>query len=85
MEKQWGLYMLECADGTLYTGITDDLPRRLKAHNQGKGAKYTRSRRPVQLRYWQVCADHSQALKLEYRMKQRTRAEKLALIQQAQK
>lgn len=82
MEKQWVLYILECGDGTLYTGITDDLSRRLKAHSQGKGAKYTRGRGPLKLRYVESCADHSAALKLEYRMKQRTRVEKLALIRE---
>lgn len=84
MEKQWGVYILECGDGTLYTGITDDLPRRLKAHQQGRGAKYTRGRGPIKLRYWHECADHSQALKLEYRIKRLTRAEKLALIPENQ-
>ena len=82
MEKQWVLYMLECGDGTLYTGITDDLPRRLSAHAQGKGAKYTRGRGPLTLRYVEQCTDRSSALKLEYRMKQRTRGEKLALIRE---
>lgn len=82
MEKQWVLYILECGDGTLYTGITDDLTRRLKAHSQGKGAKYTRGRGPLKLRYLEHCGDHSAALKLEYRMKQRTRGEKLALIRE---
>ena len=50
MEKQWVLYILECKDGTYYTGITDDLPRRLAAHRSGKGAKYTRGRGPLLLR-----------------------------------
>lgn len=80
MEKQWGVYILECGDGTLYTGMTDDLPRRLKAHQQGRGAKYTRGRGPLSLRYWCECDDHSQALKLEYRIKRLTRAQKLVLI-----
>ena len=82
MEKQWVLYILECGDGTLYTGITDDLTRRLKAHSQGKGAKYTRGRGPLKLRYVESCADHSAALKLEYRMKQLSRAQKLVLIEE---
>ena len=51
MEKKWYLYILECGDGTLYTGITDDVQRRFKAHSQGKGAKYTRGRGPLTLRY----------------------------------
>ena len=82
MEKQWVLYILECGDGTLYTGITDDLMRRLKAHSQGKGAKYTRGRGPLKLRYVESCCDHSAALKLEYRMKQLSRAQKLVLIEE---
>ena len=82
MEKQWVLYILECGDGTFYTGITDDLKRRLKAHSQGKGAKYTRGRGPLKLRYLEACEDHSVALKLEYQMKQRTRQQKLELIRE---
>ena len=82
MEKQWVVYILECGDGTLYTGITDDLQRRLKAHSQGKGAKYTRGRGPLKLRYLENCEDHSAALKLEYQMKQRTRQQKLELIRE---
>jgi putative endonuclease len=79
MEKQWVLYILECGDGTFYTGITDDLKRRLKAHSQGKGAKYTRGRGPLKLRYLEDCEDHSAALKLEYQMKQRTRQQYLQI------
>ena len=82
MEKQWVLYILECGDGTFYTGITDDLKRRLKAHSQGKGAKYTRGRGPLKLRYLEHCEDHSAALKLEYQMKQHTRQQKLELIRE---
>ena len=82
MDKQWVLYILECGDGTLYTGITDDLNRRLSAHREGKGAKYTRGRGPLILRYTQPCADHSAALKLEYRIKQYTRQQKLTLIRE---
>ena len=51
MDKQWVVYMLECKDGTLYTGITDRLEHRLEAHRAGKGAKYTRGRSPLKLRY----------------------------------
>ena len=47
MEKEWTVYILQCRDGTLYTGITDDLQRRLRAHQEGKGAKYTRGRGPL--------------------------------------
>ena len=81
MEKQWVLYILECKDGTLYTGITDDLERRLAAHRAGKGAKYTRGRSPLTLRYVEKCDDHSHALRREYAVKQLTRTEKLELCQ----
>lgn len=84
MEKQWVVYILRCADGTLYTGITDDLQRRLKLHSEGKGAKYTRGRGPVQLCRTELCESHSAALKREYAIKQLTRAQKLALIQNPQ-
>ena len=80
MEKQWTLYILECGDGTLYTGITDDLERRLKAHEQGKGAKYTRGRGPLTLRYQESLADKSTALKREYEVKRLRKTDKLALI-----
>jgi predicted GIY-YIG superfamily endonuclease len=76
---EWVLYILECGDGTLYTGITDDLPRRLEKHCSGKGAKYTRGRGPLALRYREFCPDHSQALKREYAVKQLSRQEKLRL------
>lgn len=80
MEKQWVLYILECRDGTLYTGITDDLERRIKAHNSGKGAKYTRGRGPLILRYQEPCPDKSSALRREREIKALSRKEKLALI-----
>lgn len=80
MEKDWVLYILECRDGSLYTGITDDLDRRLKAHNAGRGAKYTRGRGPVTLRYQEDCGDHSTALKREIAVKRLTRTQKLELI-----
>ncbi len=79
MEKQWCVYILECKDGTLYTGITDDLQHRLTVHNSGKGAKYTRGRGPVILRHQEPCESYSQALRREIRIKQLTRQEKLAL------
>ena len=82
--KQWILYMLECKDGTLYTGITDDLPRRMQAHASGKGAKYTRGRGPLTLRYIENCQDHSQALRREIQIKRLTKKEKLALFENAE-
>ena len=74
------VYMLRCGDGTLYTGITNDLDRRVRAHNEGKGAKYTRSRLPVTPVYWETQPDKSAALKRELEIKGYSRAEKLALV-----
>ncbi len=76
----WQLYILRCGDGTLYTGITDDLPRRLKAHRSGKGAKYTRGRGPLELVYREDCPDKSAALRREIAVKKLKRQEKLSLI-----
>lgn len=73
-------YMLRCADGTLYSGYTNDLTRRLAVHNSGRGAKYTRSRRPVELVYWQEFADKSAAMRREAELKRLSRAAKEALI-----
>ena len=81
MEKSWKLYILRCGDGSLYTGITTDVERRLEVHRSGKGAKYTRSRGPLELAYVEECGDHSAALKRELEIKAMTRAEKLKLIQ----
>lgn len=75
------VYILLCGDGTLYTGYTNDLERRLAVHNAGKGAKYTRSRLPVCLKYWEVLPNKSSALRRERAIKSLTRREKLALIQ----
>ena len=60
----WYVYILRCGDGTLYTGITDDIPRRLAAHRAGKGAKYTRGRGPLELVYQEQAPDKSAALRL---------------------
>ena len=60
---EYVVYILRCADGTLYTGMTNDLPRRLCAHNSGTGAKYTRARRPVLLFYQEPCGSRSEALR----------------------
>lgn len=75
----WCVYILECSDGSLYTGITNDLQKRLITHNKGKGAKYTCSRRPVTLRVSFDAKDRSSASKEEYRIKQLTREQKLKL------
>ena len=75
------VYLLRCVDGTLYTGCTNDLRRRLAVHNAGKGAKYTRSRLPVSLVYWESLPDKSSALRRESAIKRLSRAQKLSLIQ----
>ena len=80
MESQWYLYMLRCGDGSLYTGITTDVEKRLEAHRTGKGAKYTRGRAPLELVYREECGDHSSALKREIEIKKLTREEKEKLI-----
>lgn len=77
----YSVYILACADGTYYTGITNDLEKRLAAHNTGRGgAKYTRPRRPVQLVYSEVCATRGAALVREAAIKRMTRTEKEALV-----
>lgn len=74
------VYMLKCADGTLYTGVSTDLTRRLKEHNGTiKGAKYTATRRPVTLHYSESAPDRSSAQKREHALKKMTREEKLTL------
>lgn len=78
----WQVYVVRCADGSLYTGIARDVVRRVSEHNGGNGlgASYTRSRRPVVLVYCEAAADRSAASRREYEIKQLSRAEKLALI-----
>jgi putative endonuclease len=74
------VYLLECSDGSLYTGITNDLAARLHTHNQGRGARYTRARLPVKV-VWSKSRQHpTDARRLEYAVKQLSRAEKLALV-----
>lgn len=73
-------YILECRDGSLYTGWTKDLDRRLREHNAGKGAKYTKSRRPVILAYFETFATKKEAMSREYAIKHLKRKEKLALV-----
>lgn len=79
----WTVYMLRCADDTLYTGIARDAAARLAAHNDGRGAKYTRARRPVSLIWAEPATCRSSASKREYAIKRMKRAEKLALLAQA--
>lgn len=76
----WYVYILRCGDGTLYTGSTDDVERRLAAHRAGKGAKYTRGRGPLELVYFEPCGEHAAALRREYALKRLPRGEKLRLI-----
>ena len=68
MESRWYLYILKCKDGTLYTGITTDVEKRLEAHRSGRGAKYTRGRAPLELVYRETCGSHSYALKREHQI-----------------
>ena len=75
------VYILKCADGTLYTGYTTDVTKRVARHNAGKGAKYTRARRPVTLGFVWECLDRSDALRMERRIKRRSRAEKILLME----
>ena len=82
MENTWHLYILRCRDGSLYTGITTDVEKRLEAHRSGKGAKYTRGRGPLELVYREECGTHSDALKREIEIKRLTREQKQALIGQ---
>ena len=80
MDKSWYLYILRCADGTLYTGIARDVEARFAQHSCGKGAKYTRGRGPLELVYREECVDHSTALKRELAVKAMSIEEKLNLI-----
>lgn len=80
--EAWVLYILECADHSLYTGITNRLSSRLEAHQKGTGAKYTRSRLPVKLVYTEICDNRSYASKREYAVKKLTRSQKQELIKQ---
>lgn len=75
------VYILTCADGTLYTGWTNDLAARLQKHNSGKGAKYTRARLPVKLAYYEEYETAREAQSREVKIKQLSRGEKLALIE----
>jgi putative endonuclease len=80
--KQYSVYIVVCSDFTLYTGISNDVNKRIESHNLGKGAKYTKTRRPVRLVYEKKCGCKSDALKLEYKTKQLSRTEKIKLCQE---
>lgn len=77
---KWIVYILECADNSLYTGITNDLERRLEEHRTGRGAKYTKHRRPLTMRYSEYQDTKGAALKREAAIKSLDRSAKLALI-----
>lgn len=79
-ELPWCLYVLLCSDDTLYTGISNDVPARVKKHNLGKGAKYTRSRLPVRLLECATVGDKGAALRFEHRFKKLSRAQKLSVL-----
>lgn len=80
-EKAWFLYVLRCVDDTFYTGTTTDISRRINEHNTKKcGAKYTKTRRPVELIFWLDFENRSQAQKAEYKFKKLTRAQKEKII-----
>lgn len=77
---EWKVYILECKDKTLYTGITNNLQRRILQHESGQGAKYTKGRGPFRVIYTESCDDKSMALRREHQIKQLTKQEKLDLI-----
>lgn len=83
MEKNF-TYIVECSDHTLYTGWTNDLEKRITAHNEGKGAKYTKTRRPVRLVYFETFATKEEAMSREYRIKRLSRRKKQQLIAEIQ-
>lgn len=78
--EKWFLYILECSDGSFYTGITNDLERRVKMHGDGRGAKYTRSRRPVRMIYSESCKGRTAAMVRECAVKTYSKKEKMKLI-----
>jgi len=77
---RWCVYLLRCGDGTLYAGITTDLPRRLAAHRRGRGARYTRGRGPLRVVHVELARDRSAASRREHELKSLPRAAKLALL-----
>lgn len=73
-------YIVECSDGSLYTGWTNDLEKRIRAHNSGKGAKYTKSRRPVVLLYYEEFQTKEEAMRREWEIKQMSRQKKMRMV-----
>lgn len=82
---RWFLYVLRCADGSLYTGVTKDLERRFKMHSEGKGSKYTRTRRPLKLLYRETCRDRTDALIRECVVKAYPKEKKEKLVAAGEK
>jgi len=82
-EEIYYVYILRCRGGSLYTGWTNDLAKRIEAHNKGQGAKYTKGRGPVELIYHEEYSNKSEALKREYAIKRFSKAQKLELIQKS--
>ena len=81
MDSEWFVYILRCSDDSLYTGVTNDVPRRLNEHNHAThGAKYTKARRPVTLVYAEEAMDRASAQRREHELKSLTRLQKLRLI-----
>lgn len=79
-KKDWLVYVLRCADGSYYTGCTNNLTQRIRSHNNQNGAKYTRGRTPVKVVYCEKNLSHSKALQREYEIKQMSREEKIKLV-----
>ncbi|MBY5033931.1 GIY-YIG nuclease family protein [Streptococcus gallolyticus] len=82
MENKAYMYVVECADGSLYTGYTTDIARRIQTHNRGKGAKYTKTRLPVTLLYWEEFDSKNAAMSAEALFKKKTRQAKLEYIRE---
>jgi putative endonuclease len=79
----WHVYILQCADGSYYTGVTNSIKKRIKEHLDGKGGRYTRSHKPRKLVYQEKCLDRSQALKREYQIKKLKKQQKQKIINKA--
>ena len=79
-EKIWYIYMIRCADNSLYTGITTDVGRRFQTHQKGKGAKYLKTRKPFKLVFQQAVGDRSQASKVEYKAKRLPKSKKEQVV-----
>ena len=84
-ETEYSVYILKCKDGSLYTGISKDVEERIRLHNEGKGAKYTKSRRPVTLKYLESGFVHGNAIKREIEIKRMTKSKKLDLLKRIAK